>query len=195
MAPRFGLLAVRRALLLPAARDPREWSVLYVSRGCGRAQGPARSEALCLMRDAAGVDAAGRSRLAVFTGAGRPEQMEAFANAEVVIGLYGAGMLNLMRAPEGRGVIFHLDLPTTLLMHTAVAIGHELWTVPTASRTTTASMSWTRRPSPTSPPPPHVLTVRGLREAEAEPPGGEEPPSFTEAALYPDLGEEYERGW
>ena len=41
----------------------------------------------------------------------------------------------------------------------------------------------------------HVLAVRGLREAEAEPPGSEEPPSFTEAALYPDLGEEYERGW
>ena len=34
-----------------------------------------------------------------------------------------------------------------------------------------------------------------LREVEAEPPGSEEPPSFTEAALYPDLGEEYERGW
>ena len=89
------------------------------------------------MRDAAGVDAAGRSRLAVFTGRGKTlrEQMEAFANAEVVIGPYGAGMLNLMWAPEGCAVIiFHLDPPIdAVYAHTAVAIGHELWTVPTAS--------------------------------------------------------------
>ena len=80
--------------------------------------------------------------------------------------------------------------------HTAVAIGHELWTVPTASsyyygfyeldEAAVADVAATLR---------HVLAVRGLRESEAEPPGSEEPPSFTEAALYPDLGEEYERGW
>ena len=139
MAPRFGLLAVRRALLPPAARDPREWSVLYVSReDAGVRKVRREAEALVpAMRDAAGVDAAGRSRLAVFTGRGKTlrEQMEAFANAEVVIGPYGAGMLNLMWAPEGCAVIiFHLDPPIdAVYAHTAVAIGHELWTVPTAS--------------------------------------------------------------
>ena len=202
MAPRFGLLAVRRALLPPAARDPREWSVLYVSReDAGVRKVRREAEALVpAMRDAAGVDAAGRSRLAVFTGRGKTlrEQMDAFANAEVVIGPYGAGMLNLMWAPEGCAVvIFHLDPPIdAVYAHTAVAIGHELWTVPTASsyyygfyeldEAAVADVAATLK---------HVLTVRGLREAEAEPPGSEEPPSFTEAALYPDLGEEYERGW
>ena len=168
-----------------------------------RAELRARLEALLehlRARDAAGVDAAGRSRLAVFTGRGKTlrEQMEAFANAEVVIGPYGAGMLNLMWAPEGCAVIiFHLDPPIdAVYAHTAVAIGHELWTVPTASsyyygfyeldEAAVADVAATLK---------HVLTVRGLREAEAEPPGSEEPPSFTEAALYPDLGEEYERGW
>ena len=106
-------------------------------------------------------------------------------------------MLNLMWAPEGCAVvIFHLDPPIdAVYAHTAVAIGHELWTVPTASsyyygfyeldEAAVADVAATLK---------HVLAVRGLREAEAEPPGGEEPPSFTEAALYPDLGEEYERG-